>query len=169
MDLHRSTLTDQQIIEQAYAQKEQATQIQSVQRMNEHEARDLLKTLFLEVGVVSTWKWDDALRNVSTDQRYKCLKMTMHEKKAVFSEFMAEQRQRERELETVKKQRQREVFIELLEENKQLLKLNGLSKYFKICNALAKCDYKRFMAVDEKDRKEVFQDYVEDLFQAEQD
>lgn len=72
-------------------------------------------------------------------------------------------------MEVVKKQRQREVFIELLEENKVLLKLNGLSKYFKICNALAKCDYKRFMAVDEKDRKEVFQDYVEELFQTEQE
>ena len=60
--------------------------------MDENEAKDLLKTLFKEIGVVSTWKWDDALRNVSTDQRYKCLKMSMAEKKHVFSEFMIEQK-----------------------------------------------------------------------------
>lgn len=59
-------------------------------------------------------------------------------------------------MEAMKKQRQRELFIELLGEYKHQLKLNGLSKYYKICNQLAKCDYKRFMAVDEKDRKEIF-------------
>ena len=46
--------------------------------------------------------------------------------------------------------------MSLLEENRQMLGLNGASKYYKICNRLAKRDYKRFMAVDERDRKEIF-------------
>ena len=46
--------------------------------MSEAESNELLKSLFKEVGVVSTWKWDDALRNVKADYRYKSLKMTMH-------------------------------------------------------------------------------------------
>lgn len=52
----------------------------------------------------------------------------------------------------------------MLNENKNFLKLNGLSKFYRISNQLAKQDYKRFMAVDEKDRKEIFQDYIDDIF-----
>lgn len=135
--------------------------------MSEDETRDLLKTLFLEVGVMSTWKWDDALRNVSTEPRYKYVRMTMQEKKSVFNEFMVEQKRREQEQTTIKRQRQRELFIELLDENKQALKLNGLSKFYKISNQLAQKNLKKFLAVDERDRKEIFQDFVENLFQDE--
>jgi len=43
-----------------------------------------------------------------------------------------------------------------LDENKARLGITGLSKYYKISGPLAKRDYKRFMAVEEKDRKEIF-------------
>lgn len=135
--------------------------------MSEEEAKELLKSLFLEVGVMSTWKWDDALRNVSTEPRYKYVRMSMQEKKSVFNEFMVEQKRREQEQTTIKRQRQRELFIELLDENKQALKLNGLSKFYKISNQLAQKNLKKFLAVDERDRKEIFQDFVENLFQDE--
>lgn len=67
----------------------------------------------------------------------------------------------------VKKQKQRELFIGLLEENRSIIRLNGLSKFYLICNSLAQRDFKRFMAVDERDRKEIFQDYIEEIFEDE--
>ena len=132
--------------------------------MSKEEAVDLMKSLLKEVGVGASWKWDDALRNIKTNYRYKFLKMSMQEQKNAFQEYLRETRQKEREQEAIKKQRQRDLFMNLLEENKVLLSLNGNSKYYKICNRLAKRDYKRFMAVDERDRKEFFQDYIEELF-----
>jgi hypothetical protein len=51
----------------------------------------------------------------------------------------------------------------LLEENKINLKLDGFSKYYKISAKLAKRDFKRLMAVDERDRKEIFQDFIDQL------
>lgn len=71
--------------------------MRSLEAMSETEAKELLKTLFKEVGVVSSWKWDDALRNVKEEGRYKMLKMSMHDKKTVFNEYMHEQRQREKD------------------------------------------------------------------------
>jgi hypothetical protein len=41
-----------------------------------------------DVGVGSTWKWDDALRNIKSDERYRYLNMPMQEKKSIFNEFL---------------------------------------------------------------------------------
>ena len=90
-------LSDQQILEQVAQEKEKQRELQTLQNMSKEEAQALLKSLFLEVGVVSTWKWDDALRNIKSDSRYIYLKMPIHEQKSVFAEFMVEQRQRERD------------------------------------------------------------------------
>ena len=49
-----------------------------------------------DVGVGSTWKWDDALRNIKSDERYRFLKMPMQEKKSIFNEFLHEIREEER-------------------------------------------------------------------------
>jgi len=159
--------SDQQIIDEANQEKERFTQAQHLETITKDEQATLLKSLLREVGVTSTWKWDDAYRNIREDHRYKFLKMPMADKKHLFSDYMSEQRQRERDQQALKKERQRELFRALLDENKDALGLNGLSKYYKVCDRLAKRDYKRFSAVDERDRKEFFQDYVEDLFDKE--
>jgi len=40
-----------------------------------------LKDMFRDIGVGVTWKWDDALRNIKMDERYKFIKMPMQERK----------------------------------------------------------------------------------------
>lgn len=79
--------------------------MQTLTNMTEQDARELLKTLFEEVGVSSTWKWDDALRNISTDKRYRFVRMSMQEKKSVFTQFMSEQKKRESDQIHFKKER----------------------------------------------------------------
>ena len=59
--------------------------------------------------------------------------------------------------------------MSLLDENKAKFNINGLTKYYKISGPLAKRDYKRFMAIEERDRKEIFQDYVDELLQEDLD
>jgi len=65
--------------------------------MSKSESIELLKTMFREVGVTSTWTRDDALRNVKDDSRFKFLKISISEQKQAFSDFIVEQRERERE------------------------------------------------------------------------
>ena len=49
------------------------------------------------------------------------------------------------------------------------MQLNSGSKFYQISKKLAQRDQKKFMAVDEQDRDEIFQDYLDELFQKEQD
>ena len=60
-----------------------------------------------DVGVCSTWKWDDAYRNIKNDERYQFLNMPNQEKKVVFADFLHEVRDEERQQQQLKKQRQR--------------------------------------------------------------
>ena len=50
-----------------------------------------------DVGVCSTWKWDDAYRNIKNDERYQFLNMPNQEKKVVFADFLHEVRDEERQ------------------------------------------------------------------------
>ena len=49
--------------------------------MSKDEQVNLLKDLFRDIGVVSTWKWDDAHRNVKHNEQYQFINMSMQEKK----------------------------------------------------------------------------------------
>lgn len=55
--------------------------------MTPEEQAELLKSMFREVGVSLTWRFDDALRNAKQDSRFKYLKMTMQTKKQVFAQY----------------------------------------------------------------------------------
>ena len=65
-----NNLTDQQIIEKAQKEKENAIEMKKLQNLSKEQAEQLLKQLFRDVGVEITWKFDDALRNIKTDERY---------------------------------------------------------------------------------------------------
>lgn len=67
------------------------------------------------------------------------------------------------------KEKQRELFLGMLEENKAYLGLDSSSKYYQISKKLAKRDYKKFMAVDERDREDIFQDYIDGLYKQERE
>lgn len=95
----------------------------------------------------------------------------MQERKGTFAEFLQEDREEERQLSLLKRQRQRALFIGLLDECKEtgIVQLNSLSKFYQVSKKVASRDTKRFMAVDERDREDIFQDYIDDLFQKERD
>jgi hypothetical protein len=84
--------------------------------------------------------------------------MPNQEKKLVFADFLHEVRDEERQQQQLKKQRQRQLFFSLIDECRHLgiLNLNSSSKYYIVSKKLAMRDYKKFMAVDERDRDEIF-------------
>ena len=45
----------------------------------------LMKDILKDLGVVSSWKWVDAHRNMRADHRYQYLKMSSGDKKIVFT------------------------------------------------------------------------------------
>jgi hypothetical protein len=81
-------LTDQQIIEQAQLEKESALKAKSFEKMSKQDMENLMKTILKDLGVVSSWKWVDADRNMRSDDRYHYLKMTSAEKKSVFTQYL---------------------------------------------------------------------------------
>ena len=105
--LQRGALTDQQIIDRASEAKQKQDQFKSLENLTKDEAIALLKTMMRDVGVCSTWKWDDAYRNIKNDERYQFLNMPNQEKKVVFADFLHEVRDEERQQQQLKKQRQR--------------------------------------------------------------
>ena len=58
--------------------------MKKLQNLSKEQAEQLLKQMFRDVGVETTWKFDDALRNIKTDERYQFIKMSMHQKKQIF-------------------------------------------------------------------------------------
>lgn len=69
--------------------------MKKLQNLSKEQAEQLLKQLFRDVGVEITWKFDDALRNIKTDERYQFIKMSMSQKKQIFSDYLQEAREEE--------------------------------------------------------------------------
>lgn len=67
--------------------------MKKLQNLSKEQAEQLLKQLFRDVGVETTWKFDDALRNIKTDERYQFIKMSMQQKKQIFSDYLEELRE----------------------------------------------------------------------------
>ena len=70
--------------------------MKGLENISKDEAATLLKSMLRDVGVCSTWKWDDAFRNIKSDERYRFLKMAMQEKKIIFADYLQEAREEER-------------------------------------------------------------------------
>jgi len=70
--------------------------MKQLENMTKEESVVLLKKLFREVGVVSTWKWDDAYRCVKTNPEYSYIRLSMQERKGAFAEHLHEAKEEER-------------------------------------------------------------------------
>ncbi len=67
-----------------------------LENMTKEESITLLKELLRDVGVVSTWKWDDAQRCIKADPKYRYINLSMQERKAAFAEYLQEAKDEER-------------------------------------------------------------------------
>ncbi|KAK4802388.1 hypothetical protein SAY86_000591 [Trapa natans] len=125
---------------------------------NKLEARNAFKALLEAANVGSDWTWERAMRVIITDKRYGALK-SLGERKEVFNEFVSQKKRQESEEKRIKQKKAREDFRKMLEECKEL---TSSSRWSKIVHLFE--DDERFKAIErERDRKDLFGDYIDEL------
>ncbi len=128
-----------------------------MENLPKEDLHRLFKDMLRKAGVTSTWKWEDCERVLMLEELWKSIK-SFSGKKSLFNEFVSECKKKEKEELKLKRDRLRTRFRQMLEED---LTLNS---DFKFCEVINKyCGDERWRAVDERDRDELFQDYLDDL------
>ena len=143
--------------------KNTVTQVLEIESLPKEEKHKLFKDLLKKGGITTTWKWEDAERVLCNEPIWKSIK-TFQEKRGLFNEYIRDCKLKEREDLKLKRERLKLKFRQMLEED------TGLNSNSKFSEALTKyCYDERWRAIDERDREEIFQDYIDLLFKREED
>ncbi len=110
-----------------------------------------------------TMKWEQALQLVKNDERLKAIK-GIGEQRRLFKEWINQTKVQERQEQKQRMQKARENFRAMLEEKKVL---DADSKFYKVFHLFVN-DY-RWKALEEREREQIFQDYLDDLFEKEKE
>ncbi|XVE49358.1 hypothetical protein DITRI_Ditri01bG0077200 [Diplodiscus trichospermus] len=144
------------------ALEEKAIDQEPLTYASKQEAKDAFKALLDSANVGSDWTWDQAMRAIINDKRYGALR-TLGERKQAFNEFLGQKRKQEVEERRIKQKKAREEYKKMLEE---CLELTSSTRWSKAVTMFE--DDERYKAVErEKDRKELFENYVDELRQKE--
>jgi len=122
----------------------------------QEERRGAFRELLEEKGVKPTMKWEEALKLIQEDRRFNALS-TAGERKQVFAEFVTQTKKRAKEEEREKRKRAKDDFIVALSSWEDL----RLSSRYKEA-AEAFCDKEFFKLIEEDERDELFQDFMDE-------
>ncbi len=126
-------------------------------KLPKEEAYKLFKDMLRRAGITATWKWEDCERVLYKEAIWKIIK-TFKEKRNLFDEYIKECKTRERDELQLKRDKLKTKFRQMLEED---LCLTSDTKF---SDAIKKfCSDERWRAIDERDREDLFQDYLDDL------
>ena len=121
--------------------------------------KEKLKTL----GITVTWKWEDVSRILFNEPEWKAIR-TFSEKRNLFNEYITDLKNKEREEIYLKREKNKAKFRQLLSEDNTI---NSDSTY---TEAMSRLSYdERWRAVDEKEREDVFEDYIDLIYKKEED
>ena len=121
--------------------------------------KDKLKSL----GITVTWKWEDASRLLFNEPEWKAIR-TFSEKRNLFNEYITELKNKEREEIYLKREKNKAKFRQLLSEDNTI---NSDSTY---TEAMSRLSYdERWRAVDEKEREDIFEDYIDLIYKKEEE
>ncbi|XP_039038776.1 pre-mRNA-processing protein 40A-like [Hibiscus syriacus] len=142
--------------------EEKAIDQESLTYASKQEAKDAFKALLESANVGSEWTWDQAMRVIINDKRYGALR-TLGERKQAFNEILGQKKKHEAEERRVKQKKAREEYKKMLEESSELISSTRWSKAIPMFE-----DDERYKAVErEKDRKDLFENYIDELRQKE--
>mmetsp|Transcript_38904 Transcript_38904/g.70159 ORF Transcript_38904/g.70159 Transcript_38904/m.70159 type:complete len:572 (+) Transcript_38904:70-1785(+) len=122
----------------------------------QEERRAAFCDVMLEKGVKSTMKWEEALKLIQDDRRFNALP-SAGERKQVFAEWTAKRKKVEKEEEREKKKKAKDDFVDALTNWKDI---KVTSRYKDAAEAF--CEEEWFKLMEEEDRDEVFQDFMDD-------
>lgn len=121
--------------------------------------KDKLRTL----GITVTWKWEDASRLLFNEPEWKAIR-TFSEKRNLFNEYIADLKNKEREEIYLKREKNKSKFRQLLSEDNTI---NSDSTYTEVMSRLSYDE--RWRSVDEKEREDIFEDYIDLIYKKEED
>lgn len=123
---------------------------------SQEERRSAFRELLEERGVKCTMKWEEALKVIQDERRFNAL-TTAGERKQVFTEFVTQKKKRDKEEEREKRKRAKDEFVQAFNSWKDL---KVTSRYRDAAEAL--CDEECFKLIDEEERDELFQDFMDE-------
>ena len=121
--------------------------------------KDKLRTL----GITVTWKWEDASRLLFNEPEWKAIR-TFSEKRNLFNEYINDLKNKEREEIYLKREKNKSKFRQLLSEDNTI---NSDSTYTEVMSRLSYDE--RWRSVDEKEREDIFEDYIDLIYKKEED
>lgn len=151
--------TEELLEDQEEAEEGQITEegTDHVDKRTYSDGKDAFVQMFQEAGVSSTWRWDDFFRMMRDDERFNLIR-TVAQKKQIFNDYVATLRRKEREEARMKKQVARDNFVKMLE-SAGILRPD--SKYYKTSHFFQ--GDPRWRILEEKEREDLFQDYLDEL------
>ena len=124
-----------------------------------YKFKEKLKSL----GITATWKWEDACRILFNEPEWKEIR-TFSEKRNLFNEYINDLKNKEKEESYLKREKNKTKFRQLLSEDNTI---NSDSTY---AVAMSRLSYdERWRSVDEKEREDVFEDYIDLIYKKEED
>lgn len=127
------------------------------------EKIDAFKELLRSRNVPANSSWDQALRIISVDRRYPLLK-TLSEKKQIFNTYKTQKLKEEKEEQRLKAKKAREELEQFLLSTSRM---NSSVRYRKADSMFF--DHHKWMAVSERDRRDIFEDVVQQLAKREKE
>ncbi|OMO73829.1 hypothetical protein CCACVL1_17115 [Corchorus capsularis] len=138
--------------------EEKAIDQETATYASKQEAKNAFKALLESANVGSDWTWDQAMRVIINDKRYGSLR-TLGERKQAFNEYLGQKKKQEAEERRIKQKKAREEYRKMLEECSEVTSSTRWSKAVTMFE-----DDDRYKAVErEKDRKDIFENYVDEL------
>lgn len=128
-----------------------------LENMPKEDTYKLFKDMLRRAGITSTWKWEDCERVLQSETIWKIIK-TFSEKRNLFNEYIKECKTRERDEQQLKKEKLRSKYRQMLEEDQTI------TSDVKFCDVIKKFfTEERWRSIDEREREDLFQDYLDDL------
>jgi pre-mRNA-processing factor 40 len=134
-----------------------------VYQIPKEEAYYKFKEKLKLLGITATWKWEDASRLLFNEPEWKIIR-TFSEKRSLFNEYINDLKSKEKEEIYLKREKNKSKFRQLLSEDNTI---NSDSTY---TEAMSRLSYdERWRSVDEKEREDVFEDYIDLIYKKEED
>jgi len=122
----------------------------------QEQRRAAFRELLTEKGIRCTMKWEEALKLVQDDRRFNALN-TAGERKQAFAEYVTQTKKREKEAEREKRKRAKDDFLAALADWEDL---KMTSRYREAAEAFCDMDFYKLLEEDERD--ELFQDFMDE-------
>ena len=136
-------------------------EVKKEKTLSKEEARTIFINLLKEKKVNPAWKWPQVHKCIRNDDRYLVVPR-VSDKKKLFGEYVSMTKRAERTAAKNKMEQARQAYLEMLKEYESI---NSDSKYAHCVQFFYQDP--RYKEVEEKDRENLFQDYLDSLYQKE--